>query len=418
MGRIEIDAGKLRLKARGYFSTNDRGASEGVGVLSAVPLGASSDPWGIALHAPRFSCAATTSEFYSSAAFQWLVFEAPLDLILGAGALYEMNRTADIAQRIRPWFALGLRHTWGTGEARLKSQIYPEWGRAVDSSLRSALRGAAARVDLACSLDNFDARIDAYLETGEFLNARGTVSTYDAAADVAFGLDLSSLPLLSRATLSVSAKSVQGLHSFSIGQFPAYGTFADPFISRYWLDIGTVEATLSGKRLPLALFTHDLAALLACGASFQKEFSTTLLSLNAKISLYALAHPECTLSFETKLSGEKSDATEDYGANSSFSAIEELELSENRGTAIISSTQSPLLNHIAFSVRGSGPNLSLSGSVFLSLSRDGGEDILGRLRASIKLPHCAVEASSSVKYAGTPPRFSISSARLYMRIPF
>gem|GEM_PF-1668892 len=418
IGSAEIDAGKLRLKAWGYFSSNDRGASEGAGLLSAAALGASSDPWGIALHAPRFSCAATISELYSSAALQWRASEAPIDLILGAGALCEMSGFAEVAGRIRPWCALGLRRAWGSGEARVRAQLYPELGRDTESGSMRAIRGAAARADLKFQLGNIDVRADTYIETGEFLSACGAVSTYDAAIGAAFRLDLSMLPLVNGAALTASAKSAQGPHGSSTDEYPSYGAFANPLVSRYWPDTGAAEISLLGKREAFALIGRELYGSLACGAALRYEFGNTSLSLNARAMVLARDRPGRALSFETKLTGEKWDATGDSESSYSFSDIEELELGGESLSTEANHAPRPLFQSLDFLVRGSGPRFSLSGSMSVSLPGTSGDGISGRLRASFKLPQCSLEASCSMRYAGSPRPFSISSARLYMRIPF
>ncbi len=418
IGNAEIDAGRLRLTAQGYFSSNDRGESEASGLLGAAALGAASDPWGIALTGQRFSCATTISEIYSSAALQWRMLEAPFDMVFGVGSLYEMNGIADIARRIKPWFAIGLRRGWGFGEARVRSQFYPGLGRDTESRTSGALLGAAARADLKLHVGNMDVRADAYIETGEFLSAIGTVSTYDATVSAACGFDLSSLPLVSGATLITSAKSKQGVRGGSFNIFPAYGTFSNLLLSRYGPDIEVIEIVVTGKSIGIVPLDRARSGSLACGASFEYEFGNTSFSLKANASMYTRGRSERALFFETNLSREKSGASKEAEASNSFSDIEGLELSEESGIAGPNGGESPLFNRLTVLARVSDPNFLLSTSIGAPLSRERSDGIVAGLRAAIKLPQCTLEVSSSVKYAGTPKIFSVSSARIYVRIPF
>lgn len=418
IGSAEIAAGRMRLTALSYFSSGDRSGSRQSDLMGVAALGASADPWGLALLGRSLSLAITTSELCSSAALQCRIFSSPLDFVIGAGALYEMSAVKNVLQRLSPWVALGLHHEGYLGGLNVRTQVYPELAREQDSPALGLIRGAAGSADLALRFGKMAVRAFSYLEDGDFLGASGAVSIYDAVADVALDMDLSNLPIVRDAKLTFSVKSLQGAHSTAVGLFPSYGRFQNPFALKYWPDSEKIELTVAGKRVRLVVFGNSLWASLECGASGENMRGALSATIRTKAMIAESDQRARAFSLEAALTGESEDVDDGTEVDSPFSDIAQLEQGEESILPLAGATRFFSLNQLAIAIRASSPKFSFSCSMRLPIKSGSSDGLTARLRASIKLPQCSLEASASMEYANTDPHVSISTVRLYVRVPF
>lgn len=414
-----VALGRIRLKALAYFPSADRGAGRGGELLTVSALGTASDSWGAAVFGRALSFAASLSDTCASAALQWRLMRQPLDVIVSGGSLFDIGTDGDWTRGIHPWLGLGL-HAGGRSadELNFRSQLY--FGQADDTGSSSwiAAQAGAVSLDAALNFGIIELRAFGYAEAGVFRGGTGTSSSYDAYLAASIDADLASLPLARTAALRLSVKSLQGLWSAENDRVPAYGKFPNPLLRKYWPEIQAIEFSLGGKRADFRLFRHEFWTSAEFGASLERLRAALSATLRAGATLATSGQAPRSLSIDAALSGDQVAEGGESDTTSSFSDIEELEELEENPASLASAAAPIRFETLTLSGRAAGPNAALSCSLGCSLEGDSTQGIAARLRASARLPQCSLEASVSMKYAGNPPDFSISSARIYARIPF
>ena len=413
--------GKLKITdASGFLARPDLAASRGDSLVCCGNLGGVTDPLGISFATSRFSFFLSRGGLYDGGGLQYLMLDSPARLVFGAGALLEEEGQTSLLSRLKPWFALGTGYRASNLSLLARFHAYADLDNGGSTfSDFSWLSAAAGRFDISWKASIHTIKAFLYMEEGNFISATGKVSRYDALADIDYELDISRILIWKRLALAISANSRQGALELASVKAPAFGSFPEPFVLKYWPDSGKIDFKIENKELKAQVCGVSFGLTSAISGNVTKKAGDWTgsigMDLDAKVPRRALS--SLGIGFAIEASGAEQEDTTDDNTDAAFEDIAEdgtdevtYETDQDKGGFFN-------LNRASASLRAAFASLSASFTADLPFARTASDTMLLRARLSAKMPHFIIEASGSGRLKMEGNSFSIASARIYVKIP-